>query len=434
MFRKIHQKLAFICCLITAAIVLFVILICLYISEKNMYNEEKSAFLLNANTISFDLISARNVDIYWYTKNSRHNHDLLYIEANGTPSTFSSVLLSDSEKVLIQEIKENMEYTDTKNVTDTFSDYLYNSLLEQKIFDYNTSEHSYLVMSASILKNSASVEYLYLHSLDSFQQKILRQRFCYFFIWLFSTALLYIFSYYFTAHALKPLMENHAKQKQFIALASHELRSPLAVFKTGLSILRSGPAPDKAAHFYNMLEDEIKRMEHLINDLLFLSKAEQAALNYQFGPVNLPALLNRVYQKYQPIAAKKHIQLSLDTQNFNELWCTCDSERIEQVIIILLDNALTYTPTEGTITLGLHTSRTKHLIYVRDTGSGISDAEKDRIFDKFYQTNASHNNKEHFGLGLSIAKKICQAHKGDITVSDTPGGGSTFTIKLNTKL
>lgn len=431
MFQKIHQKLAFICCFITTCIVMLVILICLFFSERNMYNEEEAFLLLKTNSISFDLISSHDVDMLWYAQSIQQNNDILYIEVNGTPSTFSSLMLTDTEKDLIQEIQNNITNEKIKKITHFLPEYTYNSKLEQEAFKYTDSKkHDYMVMSSHIIKGSTSLNYLYLHSLDSFKQRVFRQRIGYFFICLISIALLYIFSFYFTALVLKPLIRNHEKQKQFIALSSHELRSPLAVFKTGLSILRSSPEPDKANHFFDILEEEIKRMEHLINDLLFLSKAEQSTVNYEFKPVNLPVLLSSTYDKYLPIAEEKQILFSLDMKKFGDLWCICDSQRIEQVIIILLDNALTYTPQGGTITLGLDTSRTKHLIYVRDTGSGISNSEKEKIFDKFYQANASHNTKNHFGLGLSIAKAICHAHKGNITVSDTNGGGSTFTISL----
>ncbi|MBS6195549.1 MAG: HAMP domain-containing histidine kinase [Clostridiales bacterium] len=433
MFRKIHHKLVFICCLITSGIVLLIILICLSLSEKNMRNEEEALFLLKTNAISFDLLSSREIDRAWYGKNIQSGSDLLYIEVNGNPSTLSSLLLTDSQMSLIGKVKKKAEQIRQENGTDSSPVYTYDSSLTEKTFSYKTPDHSYLVMASGIEKNSASIDYLYLHSLDSLNQKVFRQRICYFFIWLASIGVLYVFSFYFTAHTLKPLIQNQEKQKQFIALASHELRSPLAVFKTGLSILKSGPEPAKANRFYHMLGDEIKRMERLINDLLFLSKAEQSSLNYQFAPVNLPELLNRVYQKYLPISEEKEILLTLDTKDFSELWCVCDSQRMEQVIIILLDNAFTYTPPKGLVTLGLESSRTRHSIYVRDNGCGISDADKDKIFDKFYQANASHNNKEHFGLGLSIAKEICHAHKGTISVSDAKGGGTTFTIKLNAR-
>ena len=110
--------------------------------------------------------------------------------------------------------------------------------------------------------------------------------------------------------------------------------------------------------------------------------------------------------------------------------CLCDSQRIEQTVIILLDNALSYTPSGQSITLNLYYSHKKYYLQVIDSGKGIPDSEKDKIFDRFYQVNSSHSHKEHFGLGLSIAREICRKHGGKISVSDTLGGGSTFTLSL----
>ncbi len=98
--------------------------------------------------------------------------------------------------------------------------------------------------------------------------------------------------------------------------------------------------------------------------------------------------------------------------------------------MILLDNALSYTPAGGSVDLALFRSRNRYCIQVADTGTGISDADKKKIFDRFYRSSASRSSKEHFGLGLSIAGEICKIHRAKILVTDTKGGGSTFTLRL----
>lgn len=174
----------------------------------------------------------------------------------------------------------------------------------------------------------------------------------------------------------------------------------------------------------------MSRMERLIQDLLCLVKMEQAALSFEFELVNLTDLVTSIYEKYFDIAKRKNISLSLLKDELCNCICLCDAQRIEQVIIILLDNALSYTPSGQSVSLHIYQLRMKCYIQVIDTGIGITNADKEKIFDKFYQVNSSRNNKEHFGLGLSIAKEICHAHGGKISVSDTKGGGSTFTIRL----
>lgn len=111
--------------------------------------------------------------------------------------------------------------------------------------------------------------------------------------------------------------------------------------------------------------------------------------------------------------------------------CLCDKERIEQVLSILLDNAISYTPSEGRISLSLETTSDKYLLQVSDNGIGIPDTEKEAVFDRFYRCDKSHKDKSHFGLGLCIAQEIIYMHKGKLRVEDTPGGGATFVVVLN---
>lgn len=430
MFKKIQRKLALICSLATTVIVALILLFCLLVSEQNMKKEEENLFIMKANSLSFDLATTSNIDAAWYSKIEDNGRDLLYIEVNGSPSALSSLLLTDGQNELIRCLKEYRTTAKLKEIENPSTRYLYNLHTEQKSFEYNHEGVPYMVMDSRIAKNRSVIDFLFVHSMADFDQKISAQRIRYLLVFLVSVLALYVFSYFFTAHAMKPLMENHAKQKQFVSLASHELRSPLAVFKTGLSLLKNHPEPQRAARIHGMMDEELLRMERLLNDLLFLSKAEQAALPYNFSQVNLAELLESVCEKYQEIAAKRDITLSLKDINLPAPLCHCDRGRIEQVIIILVDNALTYTPAGKAVTLGISASRNRYYLSVSDTGVGISDEEKEKIFDKFYQTDAAHNNKDHFGLGLSIAREICRAHHGSIAVTDTPGGGCTFTVKL----
>ena len=109
----------------------------------------------------------------------------------------------------------------------------------------------------------------------------------------------------------------------------------------------------------------------------------------------------------------------------------CDPQRIRQVLAILLHNALSYTPENGQIRLSLLYDEKTVKLLVADNGIGISDEEKPRIFERFYRSDQARSEKGHFGLGLCIASEIIHAHQGRILVSDTPGGGSTFTVILH---
>lgn len=395
-----------------------------------MYEQEKALFFLKSNTISYDLQTAENINISWYQRVSGLPENILYIEANGSPSILSDMILSASQRSLIDEIKKYQKNNRELSHTDqTLSE------TQQQYFRFTEHDNHFLVMNAKFLdkKKQNHINFIYLYNLHDFFHNVRTQRIRFLAIWLVSILFLYLFSYTFTTHVLKPVIENDAKQKHFIAVASHELRSPLAVFKTGLSILKKNTGTEREERICQLMNSEMSRMERLIGDLLCLTKTQQAALNFQYESINLSDLLKGIYEKYIEIAKNKSLTLTLSitkTSNYNYL---CDPQRIEQVITILLDNALCYTPPGQTVILSLRRSRSKYDIKVIDTGTGIPDIEKTKIFDRFYQCDTSRNHKEHFGLGLSIAKEICNAHGGKISVSDTKGGGSTFTIKLPLK-
>ncbi len=430
MFCNIRRKLSLICCFFASIIVLIIIFCCLKVSEKNMYEQEKSLFFLKSNTISHDLQTIETISISWYQRVSGLPENILYIEANGSPSILSNMILSDLEYSLIDEIKKYQK--NNRNFLESDHNL---SQTQQQYFQYTKNDHHFLVMNTkfSDKKKQNYINFIYLYNLNDYFQNVRTQRIRFVAIWLVSILFLYLFSYVFTTHVLRPVMENDNKQKHFIAVASHELRSPLAVFKTGLSILKKNIDTEKEERICQLMDSEMARMERLIGDLLCLTKTQQATLDFQFESVNLVVLLNNIYEKYFDIAKDKQLTLTLSIKESDHYNCLCDPQRIEQVITILLDNALCYTPPGETILLNLFRSHSKYYIQVIDSGMGIPDIEKAKIFDRFYQSDPSHNQKKHFGLGLSIAKEICNVHGAKISVSDTKGGGSTFTVKLPLK-
>ena len=171
-------------------------------------------------------------------------------------------------------------------------------------------------------------------------------------------------------------------------------------------------------------------MSRLIDDMLTLSSADSSHFTMQKSKVELDTLLLSAYEKFEALAKDKNISLKIDLPDDSVLPCQCDKERMEQVLSILLDNALSYTPSGGAIGLSLQTSADKFTLRVADNGIGIPDTEKKAVFDRFYRCDKSHKDKAHFGLGLCIAWEIVHMHKGKLWVEDTPGGGATFVMVL----
>lgn len=171
-------------------------------------------------------------------------------------------------------------------------------------------------------------------------------------------------------------------------------------------------------------------MARLINDMLSLANADNHSWNLLTSPCELDTLLLETYEKYEPLANSKNLHLNIRLPEEPLPPCRCDASRVSQILAVLLDNALSYVPENGQITLSVRKENSFFFLTVTDNGPGIPDSAKEAVFQRFYRADASRHDKQHFGLGLCIAKEITLLHHGTISVTDTPGGGATFKIKL----
>lgn len=231
---------------------------------------------------------------------------------------------------------------------------------------------------------------------------------------------------------LRPIQENQQRQAQFIAAASHELRTPLTAILSAASAWERAEcaAPARQTVFSDMIRREGKRMSRLIGDMLTLASADSQSWEVRCEEVELDMLLLMVYETYSPLAKEKGLALSLTLPERDVPVMQLDKDRITQVLSILLDNALAYTPAPGDIRLELGLGRNSARITVSDTGPGVPDSEKTRIFARFHRGETARSHRSHFGLGLCIAAEIVKLHKGKLWVEDAKGGGAAFILEL----
>ena len=244
-----------------------------------------------------------------------------------------------------------------------------------------------------------------------------------------ATVCLIVFAWLFSAWAIRPAEESRRKQAAFVAAASHEYRSPVAVIQMAAENLEKAP-PDVAGQFVKMILRECGWLGRLTQDMLQLVGADHRNLNIRAEQVNPESPVLSTYESFQQLAAAKKIALNLDLPSEPLPKVVCDRERIEQMLAILMDNAIRYAPEGGRITLGVHSWRRHVRFTVTDNGPGIADNQKHRVFERFYRGDASRSEKENYGLGLSIAREIALLHKGKLTVEDAQGGGSIFILSL----
>jgi two-component system OmpR family sensor kinase len=223
------------------------------------------------------------------------------------------------------------------------------------------------------------------------------------------------------------LEELFNSQRRFLADVSHDLRTPLTVIKGNVDLLRKmGKVEEESL---NSVDMEVNRLTRLVGDLLLLEQAETGRLPMESKLVALDDLLLQVFQQIRLLTGRR---LRLIFKDIDELEVMGDRDRLKQVFINLLSNAVEYTPRGGSVTLSLKMAGNEAMTTIQDTGPGIPASDLPHIFERFYRGERSrkrHRDKG-FGLGLSIAYWIIQQHEGRIEVESLEGHGTTFKVFL----
>ena len=221
-------------------------------------------------------------------------------------------------------------------------------------------------------------------------------------------------------------------QREFVANVSHELKTPLTSIQGFAQALQDGTAnmPEERQEAAGIIRDEAGRMHRMVLDLLDLARLDAGTLELQRLPVDIPALLHGLADKFTPQARQAGILIQVEAQALPAI--TGDGDRLAQVFTNLVDNALKFTPPGGQVRLRAAQSDSGVLVEVEDNGAGIPPENLPHIFDRFYQADPSRpgGEKHGAGLGLAIVKEIVAAHGGKISVRSTPGSGSTFAVLL----
>ena len=242
--------------------------------------------------------------------------------------------------------------------------------------------------------------------------------------------------YYMAGRALIPLKEAYDKQKQFAADASHELRTPLAVVMASADLLLADPSIQNP-FLRQVLEDlksEVKKMTNLVSDLLMVARSDNNALKFKIQRLDLTEILKQVIRTMTPIAEKKNIRLG--GEDFRKAMINADEQKIKQLAIILVDNAIKYTPEGGAVLIKLEkTDDSRAVFSVIDNGVGIAPENLDKVFERFYRVDKARSREMGGnGLGLAIAAEIAKLHDGKISVISQFGEGTKFTVELKANL
>ncbi|WP_447978858.1 heavy metal sensor histidine kinase [Candidatus Nitrospira bockiana] len=218
--------------------------------------------------------------------------------------------------------------------------------------------------------------------------------------------------------------------RQFTTDASHELRTPLTVLKgeAELALRRPRSAEDYRVVLESGLE-EIDRMSRIVEELLFLSRADLGEITLESRPVRVDTLLDDLRRQADVLGQERDVRIVMSA--LEPVTVLGDEMRLHELFLNLLDNAVKYSYPGGRVELGLSSTRDTVRVTVEDHGIGIAPGEQRHIFDRFYRTDAARAHaKKGTGLGLAICKWIVEAHGGCVTVQSEPGKGSVFTVTL----
>ncbi|MBN2074038.1 MAG: HAMP domain-containing histidine kinase [Dehalococcoidales bacterium] len=216
-------------------------------------------------------------------------------------------------------------------------------------------------------------------------------------------------------------------QKRFISDAAHELKTPLASMKTSVTGALDGEkTSEEYRYLLSFLSERIDTQERLIDNLLFLARADEYHLNIEKKTVNLSEVISEATEAYAYLFEEKRVILKNVSES--DIMITADSKLLFRLLSNLLDNAFKHTPTGGQVMIFAKKLDTDVVIEIQDTGTGIPSECLDFIFERFYKT--SDTGASGFGLGLAICKSIVESHGGKISVTSQLGTGTTFLIKL----
>ncbi len=252
-----------------------------------------------------------------------------------------------------------------------------------------------------------------------------------FFVGIIMLFVIFAISLFFANRAIKPISEAWQKQKQFIADASHELKTPLAIINANSDALLANQEETIKSQkkWLDYIKNQIDRMSKLVNDLLYLAKTEDTNSKIFYIPFNISEVVSDVILSMEAVAFEKDIRLLQDIEA--NIIIKSDCEKIKQVVTILVDNAIKYTDEKGRIDIMLKKTRHQLVFSIKNSGKGIPKENITKLFDRFYRADSARTQENGgYGLGLSIAKAIIDRLDGKIYADSVKDESTTFTFTL----
>lgn len=306
-------------------------------------------------------------------------------------------------------------------------------MLNNRIYDEKGNAHRYLAALAPVLRGDKLEGHLYMFKdMEFYYQAAFTTLFKLLCVAVLLFALACYFGYWLAGRNIQPICEMYGRQMQFTADASHEMRTPLAVMALaaqGLKEDEESRYSDFAKESIEMLQSETQRMSRLTENLMALARGDEGNAPAPMQMVNITELCARVGQQLKLLAQEKGIALRTYVDDSLEL--LGDETALNRLLIILLDNAIKYSPAATNIDFIVTKSKNNVLFVVQDEGCGISDEDKEKVFDRFYRVDKARSRSQGgLGLGLSLAHAIVRQHQGEIRILDNKPCGTIMQVLL----
>ena len=421
MFRKVHIRLTLLFTAVCTLVIVIMSGLYLYLSRQNIRENSFMSFRTDMASFSASLSDRHVITQSWLSSvRSNYNYNF-FIYDNEKPIQFTAKTSTEENDRLIADIREHFD--------DEIRQLRYTGSVSHKEMTYNRNGREYYVGIICISGEKGFTEFYAADSLDAENEQFRSLLRNFIIIILLTTAALFLFAFLFTRRLLLPIKKNHEQQAHFIAAASHEIRNPVNTIISALDAMDSSEGAQQK-EFADIARKEGKRLTLLTEDLLTLARSDNGSFAPRTAPTELDTLVLDCYEAFIAPAKEKNITMNISLPDENVPKADVDSERIKQVVSVILSNAVSYTPDGGKIDIAYTADRSWHRIRVSDSGGGISDDDKEHIFERFYRADRSREDRSHFGLGLAIAKEITDLHHGTLTAEDSPLGGASFVISL----
>ena len=424
MLRNLRLRITLLAALLTGAVLAVVLGFDCRIAGEQYTSARQDAFDGVVDQLQYQWEQFNQLEDGWLQQLETGSDVLVRLEENGVPLLYSS-RRSAADQTLLQAVRDEAEQYYTVDLDSC------------PMWELNTSAPAFSLTAADG-RNYRCTMRLHMEedrwtALLAAQDLAVEQAYLARLILLFvlvgvaAWLMICLICWFVAGRAIRPVGEAMDRQQQFLSVAGHELRTPLAVIRANVGAALQ--QPDRADRSLHTIDSEAKRMGTLVDELLLLSAGASARRRLQLETLAPDTFLLDFAESMEPLATQSGHSIQAELPNGEVSPLPCDSYRLRQLLTILVDNALRFAPEHTTIRLQILQINGHVQFRVVDQGPGVAPADRKRIFERFY-SSPLYEDHHHYGLGLAVARELVLLHGGRIWVQDTPGGGATFCAEL----